>query len=810
MNSLSGATSLNTTTRKQPSFRNFAVQRPFYPGRPTSFFSFQKYYYKNNRGRWQVARTAETDAEIQQEGVSEEVQMATAPQMPPQQPQEQEITEEVQQEVPVENVQQTNTQAPRGRIPSDRVVYLPFDQVEVNQVYKGQVVRLAGFGAFVDIGAEYDGLVHISQMANEFVKDPADIVQVGQEVQVKVIEKDEQAQKLSLSFLISDDGGSGVGAKVGGGPAKIALEDLEVGEIVDGTALRIANFGVFVDIGAAVDGLVHVSQLADEFVQDIKSIVKEGDPVQVKILSVDLDGQKIALGECTWTTSPGGGAEEGEDYDQEWRQRQQRRQGTAGGRARREQATPPPVSEGEEITGTVRRLAPYGVFIDIGNNFQAMLHRNEMKVDSSADPLWQVRDFFQIDQEVKVTVKKIADNKVDLTQKSKEDLEAEATSKEGYLAVDEEDSYKPSLFAAAFAQVGVNRTTFPSFPDRAIVDPPEDILPDVVGEPAMEAAVEESTPVVEDVVEEATPAVEKAVEQAVDETDSVVEDLVQEATPAVEETAEEAGSVVEDVVQEATPAVEEAVEEADSMVESREESALVIQEADSVAEDVVQEAGAVAEEVVKEAGAVAEEVVQEAGAVAEEVVEEAGAVAEEAVEGATAVAEDMIEAVKEAVEEAAAVATDIVKEAASVIEDAPKAEETVEEATPTGAVEEASNLVQDALDNAATVAQEVAATVEDTAEQIREQTTEEIAQAEESQQEVSTSEPVLKPEQQVAAVAEETQGTSEDVKEKSETSEESLAAQSQDDSSTTQQTDETSKMESQTVQNDDESSSTQS
>eukprot|EP01024_Parvocaulis_polyphysoides_P022116 TRINITY_DN2055_c0_g3_i1.p1 TRINITY_DN2055_c0_g3~~TRINITY_DN2055_c0_g3_i1.p1 ORF type:complete len:779 (+),score=241.13 TRINITY_DN2055_c0_g3_i1:93-2339(+) len=598
-----------STKNKKQRFQTYAVKRTVFSAQPASFYSINN--KKLSRGFRHLVKTAETDEEpiVQQELAQKPVQMERKVE---------EIQEEQEEEVQQQQYEepQPQEQSTYRTSESNREVFLPFDSIVIGEIYPGKVERLANFGAFVNIGSEVDGLVHISQLAYEFVSDPGDFVQVGQEVKVKVLDKNNDDMRLQLSMKIN---GPGEGGRPRGGRGqavadKVPLEDIQEGEVYTGQVKRTAGFGAFVDIGTVSDGLVHVSQLSNSYVEDVQDVVQVGDEVQVKVLSVDLDNQKIEL---SMKAVRGGeeeedmeyeGADEGDEFARE--KRQMRRQSMeSGGRGGRRQQTPPPdVSEGDQITGPIKRIAAYGVFVDIGNNFQAMLHKNEMKVDSSADPLWQVRDFFQVDQEITVTIQKVEENKVELTQKSKADKEEEIASKAGFTAMDEENSYKPSLFANAFQQAGIARTKYPDIPERAIVDPPEDILPDVVEE-AIEEAVEEVTAGIDEVEEK----IEEAEEQV-----PTVEDVVEEVAEKVPEITEQVPAV-EDVVEEVVEKVAEITEQVPVVAEEVVEKVEEIAEQTPVVQNVVEEVAEKVEEISEQVPAVAEEVAEKVEEVAEQV-----------------------------------------------------------------------------------------------------------------------------------------------------------------------------------------------
>ncbi|TWU66119.1 S1 RNA-binding domain-containing protein [Crateriforma conspicua] len=157
------------------------------------------------------------------------------------------------------------------------------EKLEVGDELKGTVRSIKDFGAFVDLGG-LDGLIHISKLSWDRVKHPSEVLEEGQEVQVKLEKVDKATGKISLSYrdLLEN-------------PWDTAEATFAAGTVHKGTVTRIANFGCFVRLAAGIEGLVHISELAHHRVSKISAFVSEGDEVEVKVLSFDRDTQKIAL-----------------------------------------------------------------------------------------------------------------------------------------------------------------------------------------------------------------------------------------------------------------------------------------------------------------------------------------------------------------------------------------------------------------------------------------------------------------------------------------------------------------------------------
>jgi small subunit ribosomal protein S1 len=151
------------------------------------------------------------------------------------------------------------------------------------QIREGIVRSLKDFGAFVDLGG-VDGLIHVSQLSWDRVNHPSEVVEVGQKVKVRVEKFDKDTGKLSLSYR-----------EVGENPWQKVATKYVVGSRVTGNISRIMDFGAFVKLEPGVEGLIHISELAHGRVFRTSAVVSEGQEVEVKIVSVDAENQRIGL-----------------------------------------------------------------------------------------------------------------------------------------------------------------------------------------------------------------------------------------------------------------------------------------------------------------------------------------------------------------------------------------------------------------------------------------------------------------------------------------------------------------------------------
>ena len=158
-----------------------------------------------------------------------------------------------------------------------------WSKLEVGAVVKGIVRRFADFGAFVDLGG-IDGLIHISELSWNHVNHPSEVVKVGQEVEVQVLDVDLNRERISLGLKQTTED-----------PWRTLVKKYPVGAIVEGQVTKLVTFGAFVDLGDGVEGLVHISEMARQHVDAPAQVCAVGDTVQVKVMEIDLDRRRISL-----------------------------------------------------------------------------------------------------------------------------------------------------------------------------------------------------------------------------------------------------------------------------------------------------------------------------------------------------------------------------------------------------------------------------------------------------------------------------------------------------------------------------------
>src|SRR6187431_1089097 len=157
------------------------------------------------------------------------------------------------------------------------------NQLARGQVRKGVVSSVVNFGAFVDLGG-VDGLVHVSELSWKHIDHPSEVVEVGQEVTVEVLDVDMDRERVSLSLKATQED-----------PWRQFARKYSAGEIIDGQVTKLVPFGAFVRVAAGIEGLVHISELAGRHVELAEQVVSVGEEVFVKVIDIDLERRRISL-----------------------------------------------------------------------------------------------------------------------------------------------------------------------------------------------------------------------------------------------------------------------------------------------------------------------------------------------------------------------------------------------------------------------------------------------------------------------------------------------------------------------------------
>src|SRR2546421_538073 len=224
-------------------------------------------------------------------------------------------------------------------------------ELQKDQVRKGVVKNITDFGAFIDLGG-VDGLLHITDMSWGRISHPSEMVHIGQELEVKVLDIDWERERISLGLK-----------QLQSYPWKDVADRYPVGTRVQGKVVSITNYGAFIELEPGIEGLIHISDMSwTKRVQHPSEVVKKGDTVDVVILNIDAENKRISLGlkqaaEDPWLRI-------GETY---------------------------PV--GTEVTGSVVRLMDKGVVVDIGNDIEGFVPVSQLNfgqpVSSPADIVYE-------------------------------------------------------------------------------------------------------------------------------------------------------------------------------------------------------------------------------------------------------------------------------------------------------------------------------------------------------------------------------------------------------------------------------------
>ena len=157
------------------------------------------------------------------------------------------------------------------------------DKLQPGDVVEGQISNIVDFGAFVDLDG-MDGLIHISELSWSHVNHPSEVLEIGQDVQVKVLDIDRERQRISLGLKQTQSD-----------PWQQVIESYHENDVVEGRVTKVVTFGAFVEILPGVEGLVHISELAQHHVENPREVVSQGQPVNVKIIEVDGERRRLSL-----------------------------------------------------------------------------------------------------------------------------------------------------------------------------------------------------------------------------------------------------------------------------------------------------------------------------------------------------------------------------------------------------------------------------------------------------------------------------------------------------------------------------------
>ncbi|TDP75768.1 30S ribosomal protein S1 [Bradymonas sediminis] len=212
------------------------------------------------------------------------------------------------------------------------------EKYAAGDIVSGKVVSLADFGAFIEIAPGLEGLVHVTELSwTQRIHHPREVLELGQEVRVKILSVDTDSRRLSLSVKQLEEN-----------PWVKLTETLKPGEVVSGPIRTITDFGLFVEVAAGVEGLVHISDISwNEKVDDANTLYKVGESVEVKILDVDVENQRLGLGIKQLSNDP-------------W------------------QDAADLAKPGKKIKVTITRITDFGAFAEISEGVEGLIHISEL------------------------------------------------------------------------------------------------------------------------------------------------------------------------------------------------------------------------------------------------------------------------------------------------------------------------------------------------------------------------------------------------------------------------------------------------
>ncbi|RMF82024.1 MAG: 30S ribosomal protein S1 [Planctomycetota bacterium] len=267
------------------------------------------------------------------------------------------------------------------------------EQYPVGRRVRGEVVNIVNYGAFVKLEPGIEGLVHISEMSwTRRINHPSEVVSVGDEVEVVVLEVNPDREEISLGMKQTESN-----------PWDTVAQKYPPGTVVEGTVRNLTNYGAFIEIEEGIDGLLHVSDMSwTKKVSHPSEMVKKGDKIRCVVLSVDQEKMRVALGLKQMTEDP-------------W-----------------VRAVPERYQPGMVVRGKVTKITNFGVFVELESDLEGLLHVSELADHKVENPQDEVKIGDEID--VKILRVDTVDRKIGLSKKradwaGDEQMEAEEAAR---------------------------------------------------------------------------------------------------------------------------------------------------------------------------------------------------------------------------------------------------------------------------------------------------------------------------------------------------------------------------------------------
>ena len=235
---------------------------------------------------------------------------------------------------------------------------------EIGTRVTGKIVSITDYGAFIELEPGVEGLIHISEMSwTKKVRHPSKIVQLGDEVEALVKDLDIERKRISLSMKEAEPN-----------PWKLAMERYPIGSIVQGKVRNITDFGIFIGLDEGIDGLVHVSDISwNQRLSKPSDISRKGEDIEVKVLNIDISQERLSLGIKQLTEDPW------KNLDEKY-----------------------PLNS--EVTGTVVNLTDFGIFVEVSEGVEGLVHISEIDTEIPKEKLQQ---FYPVNAQIRARVIKV-------------------------------------------------------------------------------------------------------------------------------------------------------------------------------------------------------------------------------------------------------------------------------------------------------------------------------------------------------------------------------------------------------------------
>jgi small subunit ribosomal protein S1 len=277
------------------------------------------------------------------------------------------------------------------------------DRFPVGAKVSGQVVNLTDYGAFIEIEEGVEALIHISEMSwTKKTRHPSQIVSIGDTIEAVILNLDTENKRVSLGMK-----------QIKPNPWDLIEEKYPVGTIIEGRIKNITDFGLFIGIDEEIDGLVHISDISwTRKIKHPSELYKKGDEVQAKVLSIDKDNERFSLGIKQLTKNP-------------WEE------------------IPEKFKAGTKVTGKVTNITDFGIFIELEEGIEGLIHSSEISKGKSKPPLgkFQIDDVIQAlvvniskeEKKIALSIKKLQDKEFKEIYEDYKDSTKEVTSNVGML-----------------------------------------------------------------------------------------------------------------------------------------------------------------------------------------------------------------------------------------------------------------------------------------------------------------------------------------------------------------------------------------